>query len=114
VYSKKDLRLRRIRHIEFPRLLLISPLEQRDEKVQAMLQQPGLALSDPLPGSPNSSYVVSTGPPWQEEQSSFAFHSSGTTLETNRLSPELTPGLFVLPGQPVMSALCGRICILLL
>lgn len=38
----------------------------------------------------------------------------GPTLETNCLTPELLPGLFVLPGQPVMSVLRGRICVLLL
>lgn len=55
-----------------------------------------------------------------EHRASFAgkakhlVFQSGTTLEINCLAPESTPSLFVLPGQPVMSSLCGWICILLL
>ena len=48
------------------------------------------------------------------ERAKHLVFQSSTTLEINCLTLASAPSLFVLPGQSVMSSLCGWICILLL
>ena len=91
----------------------LSPGKREIKRARPYYSNSAGHLNDWLDLEPQTPAMFRTQGLFAESAKHLVFQSS-TTLEINCLTLVSAPSLFVLPGQSVMSSLCGWICILLL